>query len=53
MNRLNELKKRCNEIWSRAMVSKSKSIREKLLEEYRGVYDEYKKHREWSKLLEV
>ena len=53
MKKLEKLKQKCNQIWSRAMSSKSKSFRDKFLEEYRGVYEEYKKHKEWLKLLEA
>jgi len=53
MDLLSRLNKQAVELWQKQVNCKSQKERDQLLKQYKAVFSQYVKHKEWFKAMEV
>ncbi len=53
MDLLSRLNKQAVELWQKQVSCKSQKERDQLLEQYKAVFSQYVKHKEWLKVMGV
>ena len=51
MDLLNKLNKQVAELWQKHTASQNKKERDQLLKQYKTVFNQYVKHKEWLKAM--
>lgn len=52
MDLLNRLSKQANELWQKQAACMNQARKEQLLKEYKTIYSQYQKHKEWLRMMD-